>query len=225
MELTGQYRIPAPPGRVWQALNDVAVLRVCIPGCEDLQADGEGGYRARVTARVGAVKASFAGRVALSDLDPPNAYTISGEGSGGAAGFAKGSARVHLAAEGDVTLLSYTAAAEVGGKLAAVGGRLLHGVAAKTADDFFSRFRSAVADGGPMSPAPARQSQAQPDANPAVPPERHGPAEPVVGNVGQVPPVPTVPYTLGQTPQQQNRVIVIGLVCWVVVLGIIYLSG
>ena len=144
MDLTGEYRIPATREKVWAALNDDEVLKKCIDGCEELKKESETEFSARVTAKVGPVKAKFSGKVTLSDLDPPNGYTISGEGQGGVAGFAKGGATVKLSEDGNATILNYEAKAEVGGKLASVGSRLIEGVAKKTADDFFGKFSDIV---------------------------------------------------------------------------------
>jgi carbon monoxide dehydrogenase subunit G len=140
MELKGEYRIPAPREQVWEMLNDPAVLRQCIPGCESLEGSAEEGFAARVTTKVGPVKATFNGEVKLSNLNPPESYTISGEGKGGVAGFAKGGADVHLADEGGNTLLTYTVNAQVGGKLAQLGSRLIDSTSRKLADQFFSCF-------------------------------------------------------------------------------------
>lgn len=140
MDLTGEYRIPAPRTKVWEALNDPEILKQCIDGCEELNREGENGFVAKVTAKIGPVKAKFSGKVTLENIDAPNGYTIRGEGSGGVAGFAKGSADVKLSEDGAETVLVYNARAEVGGKLAAVGSRLVEGVAKKTADDFFGKF-------------------------------------------------------------------------------------
>jgi len=140
MELTGEYRIPATRQNVWDALNDPDVLKQCIDGCEELSKSSDTEFVAKVTAKVGPVRAKFSGKVMLSDLDPPNGYKISGEGQGGVAGFAKGSAKVVLTEDASHTILSYTADAEVGGKLASVGSRLVEGVAKKQADDFFGKF-------------------------------------------------------------------------------------
>ena len=140
MDLTGEYRIPATREKVWAALNDDEVLKQCIDGCQELKKESDTEFSARVTAKVGPVKAKFSGKVTLSDLDPPNGYTISGEGQGGVAGFAKGGATVTLIEDGASTILNYSAKAEVGGKLASVGSRLIEGVAKKTADDFFGKF-------------------------------------------------------------------------------------
>ena len=139
MELEGSFYLAAPPESVWQALNDPATLASAIPGCEKLEATEENGFSAIVRLKLGPIDARFSGSVKLSDLDPPHAYTISGQGQGGVAGFAKGSSRVALAREGEGTRLSYQAKVELGGKLASLGGRLLSGVATKLAEEFFTR--------------------------------------------------------------------------------------
>ena len=144
MDLTGEYRIPAARQDVWEALNDPEVLKRCIDGCQELSKDSDTQFSAKVTAKVGPVKAKFSGKVTLSDLDPPSGYKISGEGQGGVAGFAKGGATVKLTEDGADTVLSYSANAEVGGKLASVGSRLVEGVAKKQADDFFGKFSEIV---------------------------------------------------------------------------------
>ena len=144
MDLTGEYRIPALRQDVWEALNNPEILKQCIDGCQELSKDSDTQFSAKVTAKVGPVKAKFSGKVTLSELDPPNGYKISGEGQGGVAGFAKGGATVKLDEDGGDTVLSYTANAEVGGKLASVGSRLVEGVAKKQADDFFGKFSQIV---------------------------------------------------------------------------------
>ncbi len=151
MEMNGEYRIAARRERVWAALNDAEVLRRSIDGCESLEKISDTSFAARVVARIGPVKAAFGGKVTLSDIDPPNGYTISGEGSGGGVGMAKGGARVTLTDEGGATRLRYTVAAEVSGKLAQIGSRLIDGAARKMADDFFRRFAAIVAEGTPAS--------------------------------------------------------------------------
>jgi hypothetical protein len=159
MDMTGEYRIPAPRQKVWEALNNPDVLRAAIPGCESIEKLSDTEMTARVAAKVGPVSAKFSGKVTLSDLDPPNGYRISGEGSGGAAGFAKGGATVTLADDGaGGTVLSYKVDAQIGGKLAQIGSRLIDGVSRKMADDFFSRFSAAVggASAG-VPPAPAEE--------------------------------------------------------------------
>ncbi|MGB3072417.1 MAG: carbon monoxide dehydrogenase subunit G [Ottowia sp.] len=141
MEFSGEYRIPAPRLRVWEALNDPAVLQASIAGCQSLErTTGENSFAAIVTTKVGPISATFRGTLELSELDPPHGYKLTGRGQGGAAGFARMSAAVGLAPDGDATLLRYTAEAEIGGKLASVGSRLIQTVAKKNADDFFSAF-------------------------------------------------------------------------------------
>jgi hypothetical protein len=144
MEISGEYTIKAPRSAVWAALNDPETLKGSIAGCEELLRDGDG-FTATVVARVGPVKARFGGRITLSDLDPPNGYTISGEGQGGAAGFAKGCAKVRLEdVPGGGTILKYAATAQIGGKLAQIGSRLVEGAARKMAEEFFGTFSGIV---------------------------------------------------------------------------------
>ena len=146
MDMTGEYRIPAPRDKVWAALNDPETLKASIPGCESLEKTGDDAFSAKVVAKVGPVKAKFSGDVKLLNINPPESYTISGEGKGGAAGFAKGGADVKLADDGDGgTILTYTAKADVGGKLAQLGSRLIDGTSKKMADEFFSNFKEQVA--------------------------------------------------------------------------------
>lgn len=149
MDMTGEQLIPLPRQRVWEALNDPETLKACIPGCESIDRVSDTEYKIAMTAAIGPVKAKFSGKLQLSDLNPPESYTIAFEGSGGAAGFGKGGAKVVLAAEGESTRLVYAANATVGGKLAQIGSRLIDGVAKKMAEDFFAKFNQVVA------PAPA----------------------------------------------------------------------
>lgn len=159
MEMTGEYRIPAPRPTVWAALNDPAVLQACIPGCESLERGAENEFKATVRAKVGPVSARFSGKVTLSDFDPPKSYRIAGEGQGGAAGFAKGGAMVNLEEDGaEATVLRYTADAQVGGKLAQIGSRLIDGTARKLADEFFEAFAAKV--GEMAGPAPSAAAEA-----------------------------------------------------------------
>jgi len=159
MELKGEYRIPAAREQVWALLNDPAVLRECIPGCESLEGSALEGFAARVTTKLGPVKATFNGEVKLSNVNAPESYTISGEGKGGVAGFAKGSADVHLTPDGTGTLLSYTVNAQVGGKIAQLGSRLIDSTAKKLADQFFACF---AAKAGAGSTAEASEKVARP---------------------------------------------------------------
>ncbi|WP_309568133.1 CoxG family protein [Psychromarinibacter sediminicola] len=149
MELSGEHFIRASQEKVWESLNDPETLRRSIPGCESMEQTGENEFTATVVARVGPVEARFKGKVELEDLDPPNGYTLRGRGQGGPAGFAKGTARVTLESESEGTRLRYVANADVGGKLASVGGRLIQSVAKKTAAEFFENFNTVVTGGTP----------------------------------------------------------------------------
>lgn len=144
MEMTGEYRIPAPRETVWAALNDAEVLRATIPGAESVEKTSDTTFEAVAKAKVGPVSARFKGKVTLSDIDAPNGYTLTGEGNGGAAGFAKGSARVTLADDNGVTILTYNVSAQIGGKLAQIGQRFIDSTASKLAEEFFSNFSVAL---------------------------------------------------------------------------------
>lgn len=169
MDMNGEARIPAPQAVVWDALNDPEALKAAITGCEELSRDGENAFKARVRAKVGPVSARFGGRVELLDLDPPHSYRIAGEGTGGAAGFAKGGAVVQLEADGpDATILKYDVDASVGGKLAQIGSRLIDGAARKMADDFFTKF-GAIAAERALQSAPQPIAAAEPAPAPIVP--------------------------------------------------------
>ena len=145
MQMSDSQRIPASKEKVWAALNDPAILKQCIPGCEALEMSSPTEMTATVVFRVGPVKATFGGKVTLSDLDPPNSYRISGEGSGGVAGFAKGGATVKLSSDGpDATLLFFDVDAQIGGKLAQLGSRLIDSTAKKLAGQFFASFGEVV---------------------------------------------------------------------------------
>ena len=145
MEMTGEVRIPASRGVVWAALNDPEVLKASIPGCTDLQKLSDSTMAATVHAKVGMVRATFTGAVILTNVNPPESYTITGEGKGGVAGFAKGSADVRLAEDGgNGTILRYTARGQVGGKLAQIGARLIDATAKQMADQFFAAFAAHV---------------------------------------------------------------------------------
>lgn len=184
MQMSGEYRIQAPREEVWRLLNDPEALRQSIPGCEELTKTGDDSFEAKVRAKVGPVSAKFAGAVTLSDINPPESYTISGEGKGGAAGFAKGGAKVRLEEDGGATVLHYEVDAKVGGKLAQLGSRLIEGSAKKMADDFFGRFAELAGGGGAEeaaapeaaasesaeAPAPASPTSAAPTSAPASAP-------------------------------------------------------
>jgi carbon monoxide dehydrogenase subunit G len=147
MDMAGERRIDAPREVVWQALNDPSVLQKCIPGCQELEKTSESEMTAAAVLKVGPVSARFKGNVTLSDLDPPNGYRITGEGQGGVAGFAKGTADVRLEPDGDATILRYTVSAQIGGKLSQLGGRLIDSTARKMSDAFFKRFAEEIAAG------------------------------------------------------------------------------
>lgn len=185
MDMKGEYRIPAPRDQVWAALNDPDILRQSIPGCEELIQHSDSELEAKVTAKVGPVKAKFSGNVRLENINAPESYTITGEGKGGAAGFAKGGADVHLREDGDSTVLTYEAKAEVGGKLAQIGSRLIQGTAKKMADDFFGKFSQIVTEAG--KPAEAAAPAAAEPAPAAPPPE---PAPPTTEAVEKAAPAP-----------------------------------
>jgi carbon monoxide dehydrogenase subunit G len=159
MDMTGEERIAASRETVWAALNDVEILKRCIPGCESLEKQSDTEMTAKVKLSIGPVSARFSGKVTLSEVDAPNGYRIAGEGSGGAAGYAKGSALVRLIEDGDGTLLRYEARADVGGKLAQVGGRLIDATARKLAGEFFSKFGAVV---GPQRAEPGVAAEAKP---------------------------------------------------------------
>jgi carbon monoxide dehydrogenase subunit G len=165
MNITGQYRIAAPREVVWAALNDPDVLRRSIPGCQELERKSDNEFTAKVALKIGPMNANFTGAVTLQDLNPPESYTIAGQGQGGAAGFAKGSAAVKLTPDSDHTILDYTAKADVGGKLASLGSRLIQATSKKLADEFFSKFAAEVGGedeattAGEATPAEAKQSR------------------------------------------------------------------
>jgi uncharacterized protein len=188
MEMTGEFRIPAPRQRVWEALNDPEILKQSIPGCQTLEKVSDTEFNGKVVASVGPVKATFGGKVTLSDLDPPQSYKISGEGNGGVAGFAKGGAKVNLAEDGGATVLHYEVEAQVGGKLAQVGSRLIDGVARKMASDFFGRFAAAV------TPEPAPAAAAEPMKSEAA---ATAPAAEIEQVASEIPPPVAAPSPAG----------------------------
>lgn len=194
MDMTGEYRLNASREAVYDALNDPEILKQCIPGCEEIEKTSDTELTAKVVAKVGPVKAKFSGAVTLSDLNRPESYTISGEGKGGAAGFAKGGAKVRLEPDGTGTLMHYEVHADIGGKLAQLGSRLIDGTAKKMAKDFFETFAGLV-DGRGMAEAAAEPASTpcaadlseaatapepapQPAAAPAAAPEPAKAAEP-----------------------------------------------
>lgn len=161
MEMTGERRIPAPRERVWAALNDPAVLQAAIPGCESVERIADDQFQAKVALKLGPMSARFGGKVTLSNINPPESYTISGEGQGGAMGFAKGGADVALDEVGpEETLLRYNVKAQVGGKMAQLGARLIDSTAKSMADQFFDRFAAQLGAGQGVEAAPAANGDA-----------------------------------------------------------------
>jgi carbon monoxide dehydrogenase subunit G len=174
MDLTGEYRIPAPREDVWKALNDPNVLQPCIPGCESVEKLSDTEFTAKVVLKIGPMTAKFAGKGILSDLDPPKGYTITGEGQGGVAGFGKGRAHVTLDVDGNVTVMRYKAEAQVGGKMAQLGARLIDSTAKKLADEFFGRFAAAVTPKEAAPAAAAAAAAGEPPPSPEEVPEVGG---------------------------------------------------
>ncbi|MBO0709848.1 MAG: carbon monoxide dehydrogenase subunit G [Acetobacteraceae bacterium] len=195
MDMTGERRIPAPRDRVWNALNDPEVLKSCIPGCETLEKLSDTEMKATAAVKIGPIAARFNGRVQLTDLDPPNAYTIAGEGQGGVAGFAKGSARVNLLPDELATVLRYDVQAQVGGKIAQLGARLIDATAKSMADQFFDRFTAQISSGetGDVSPEAAAAFAA--GERPAAPEHSAAAALPA-GGVGPLSRIPHEPLGL-----------------------------
>lgn len=203
MDFSGEYTIPADRETVWKALNDADILKQCIDGCESLEWTGENELKAKVKTKVGPVSARFTGTVTLSEMQPPESYLITGQGQGGAAGFVKGSARVTLTEpESGSTLLRYQSEAQVGGKLASVGGRLVKGVADKTADDFFRTFSALVA-AAPAAEAVAAAPQTEPTPAPTPEAEPTSAAAPALAE-----PAPLPMARPPETPPQQPMLFV-----------------
>ena len=186
MDMTGERRIEAPRQTVWQALNDPAVLKASIPGCESLEKLSDTDMKATAAVKIGPIAARFSGAVHLTDIDPPNGYTIGGEGQGGVAGFAKGGAKVHLEDAGAGTLLRYEVHAQVGGKIAQLGARLIDATAKQMADSFFDRFGAQVVPPVPVAVPLAEQA----------PPPRPSPSREVPSAIGVLALIPREPFGL-----------------------------
>jgi carbon monoxide dehydrogenase subunit G len=168
MDMTGEFRIPASRETVWDALNDPEVLKASIPGCQKLEKVSEEELTATVKSKVGPVSATFTGKVTLSDINPPAGYKISGEGQGGVAGFAKGGAEVTLEEEGTETILRYSANAQVGGKLAQIGSRLIDSTAKKMANEFFTNFVAQIGTSKPEDKADSNSDSDQAETDTAT---------------------------------------------------------
>ena len=196
MDMTGERRIPAPRQAVWDALNDPEVLKACIQGCDKLEKLSDTEMQASVAVKIGPISARFGGKVTLSDLDPPNSYVISGEGQGGVAGFGKGGAAIRLTDADGGTLLSYDVKAQVGGKIAQLGARLVDATAKQMADIFFDRFSARLAAAQIPAPAPAAEPVAVAAPSPIAPrqPEPIAQVAPVPRTVGLIDLIPPKPY-------------------------------
>jgi carbon monoxide dehydrogenase subunit G len=210
MDMKGESLIPVPRQAVWEALNDLDVLKAAIPGCDAIAYISPTEIEATVTAKIGPVKASFKGLVTLSDIDPPNGYTIRGEGKGGAAGFAKGGAKVRLSDAPGGTLLSYDVDATVGGKLAQIGARLIDSTAKKLADDFFAKFGALAAAKAenallPDTPKPSPRDDA--------PQSVMTPAEPSANVATNIP-------AQGEAPNSTASVWIMGILVLAMTIGL-----
>jgi carbon monoxide dehydrogenase subunit G len=206
MEITGEYRIPATREAVWKGLNDPEILRQSIPGCEILDKVSDFQFSGTVTAKVGPVKAKFRGGVTLSDLNPPKGYVLSGEGKGAAAGFAKGSAKVDLEEDGDATILQYSVDAQVGGKLAQVGSRLIEGTVKKLSAEFFQNFSNILA------------SQCDPVDGPAPNSTSSGSSEEAVSFAPQLTEMQTPRDTSGSIPLAiwaVGVIVIVSVILWI----------
>ena len=185
MDMTGERRIPASRQTVWDGLNDPDVLKASIPGCKTLEKVTDTDLKATAAIKIGPISAQFTGKVQLLDLDPPNSYRIAGEGQGGVAGFANGGAKVHLVDDGAGTLLTYEVKAQVGGKIAQLGARLIDATAKQMADQFFDRFSARVS---PAAPIPVAEPIVVPDATlaPLPAPGLATPQNPVVAPIHDI---------------------------------------
>lgn len=210
MDFSGQYTIAAPPEAVWAGLNDPQVLKACIPGCEKMEKTSETDFAATATLKIGPVRATFRGKVTMADMDPPNRLTLVGEGQGGVAGFAKGQAEVVLTPENGGTNLTYTAKANVGGKLAQIGQRLIDGASKQIADEFFSRFAQQVATVATVAPAPETPA-AQEEAHPQTVPQTQAHVSPASPSVAEEP-------REGLAPE----IWVVGLIAVIIILLVLF---
>ena len=210
MDIQGEKILAAPRSQVWRALNEPAVLQRCLAGCDTFEAEGENKFRVAMHASVGPVRARFAGKLQLLDLVPEQSYALAFEGSGGAAGFGKGSARVTLDDVAEGTRLRYTAQAQVGGRLSQVGGRLIDGVTRRMADEFFSRLVTDLASSAPAPAEVALEAALETTVEATVAstrPSVQAPASPEIRSP-QLPPAPAA-QPPQQSPQAATQIAVI----------------
>ena len=226
MKMNGEFRVPTDRETVWRALNDPEVLKACLPGCQEIEKTSDTKMTATLTLKVGPVKATFAGGVTLSDLDPPSSYTLSGQGQGGAAGFASGEARVRLEEDGGGTVVHYDVDAKVGGKLAQIGSRLIDSTAKKLAKQFFDSLAEKLGGGEEAeeaeveAAAPAQpEPEAAADAAPA--PAESAPAENAAAE-SEPPPLAPAKQRMGlPTAAWAAAVVVVVVVLVLIFAGVI----
>ena len=213
MDMSGERRIAAPRQAVWNALNDTEILKSCIPGCESLERIGDNDLKATAAVKIGPISARFSGLVHLTDLNPPTSYRISGEGQGGVAGFAKGGADVRLADDGAGTLLTYVVKAQVGGKMAQLGARLIEATSKQMADLFFDRFSAVVTPPAPP-PAAALFTPEQPNLSTPV----NGPVPVKLGLMAMLKMIPEKPFGY-------PRVVFVGIALYIPILVLLFVLG
>ena len=226
MKMNGEFRVPTDRETVWQALNDPEVLKECLPGCREIEKTSDTEMTATLALKVGPVKATFAGGVTLSDLDPPNSYTLSGQGQGGAAGFASGEARVRLEEDGDGTVVHYDVDAKVGGKLAQIGSRLIDSTAKKLAKQFFDSLAEKLGGGEEAeeaeAAAPAVEAKpAQPEPEPPAAQPAEAPAEAAPADAAGPPLAPAAQRMGLPTAAWAAAVVVVAVVLILVFTGVI----
>ena len=226
MKMNGEFRVPTDRETVWRALNDPEVLKECLPGCKEIEKTSDTEMTATLALKVGPVKATFAGGVTLSDLDPPNSYTLSGQGQGGAAGFASGEARVRLEEDGDGTVVHYDVDAKVGGKLAQIGSRLIDSTAKKLAKQFFDSLAEKLGGGEEAdeaeAAAPAVEAKpAQPEPEPPAAQPAEAPAEATPADAAGPPLAPAAQRMGLPTAAWAAAVVVVAVVLILVFTGVI----
>ena len=226
MKMNGEFRVPTDRETVWRALNDPEVLKECLPGCREIEKTSDTEMTATLALKVGPVKATFAGGVTLSDLDPPNSYTLSGQGQGGAAGFASGEARVRLEEDGDGTVVHYDVDAKVGGKLAQIGSRLIDSTAKKLAKQFFDSLAEKLGGGEEAdeaeAAAPAVEAKpAQPEPEPPAAQPAEAPAEATPADAAGPPLAPAAQRMGLPTAAWAAAVVVVAVVLILVFTGVI----